>query len=442
MSRCALLLSIFAVCQVAGAQSQIYEDIYDFSCGSELNCEPASSLTEGQPGLYYGTSFGLLFTISPTGAFNKLFFFGNGSETSPAGFSTSEGVLFAASDGFLYGTSGGGGNLGGGAVYKTNLSGGVTAVNSDVYLASPLIEGLDGNFYGIQGSFEIPYSFFRLTPGGTLTTLYTLGPNFAWKGPLLLATDGNFYAGSPPTQGVPGVVYRLTPAGTYSVLHTFAVSEGVTDNLMQASNGLIYGFSDGDRCGSPDKGGGYFAMSLNGDFFRLAAPPSCQSVISGGPAAGFTEASDGNLYGTVGNLIIEMSLTGQPHTLITSEDSTFETFGPGVIQGSDGALYGTSIGGGANGGGFIFRIDKGLSPPLPAVSLFQPKTGMPGTPVRIKGSHLVGLTGVSFNGIAAKFLSHGNNYADAVVPDGATSGPITVTTMNGRGASRQPFQVQ
>jgi hypothetical protein len=97
---------------------------------------------------------------------------------------------------------------------------------------------------------------------------------------------------------------------------------------------------------------------------------------------------------------------------------------------------------GGLGGGVVYRWVGGLAPPLPAVKLFQASAGAPGSVVRITGTHLVGLSGVSFNGIAAQFTSRGDRYAYAVVPQGATSGPITVTTMNGSGTSKTSFTVE
>lgn len=61
----------------------------------------------------------------------------------------------------------------------------------------------------------------------------------------------------------------------------------------------------------------------------------------------------------------------------------------------------------------------------------------------ISGAHLIGLTGVSFNGVAAtQIVSLGTGFAFAVVPVGATSGPITVTTGNGSIMSKKNFTVQ
>ncbi len=75
----------------------------------------------------------------------------------------------------------------------------------------------------------------------------------------------------------------------------------------------------------------------------------------GGPYSGLIQASDGNLYGTT---------TGGVFKITTAGAFTFFPFQPpvsggaygGVIQGSDGNLYGAIREGGANGNGAIFRM--------------------------------------------------------------------------------------
>ncbi len=114
-----------------------------------------------------------------------------------------------------------------------------------------------------------------------------------------------------------------------------------------------------------------------------------------------------------------------------------------MIQGSDGALYITFQSGGQFNFGTVARLDLSLPNPLPAPHSFSPASGSPGTQVLIGGSHRIGLTGVAFNGVpATSFISRGVDYAVAVVPPGATTGPVTVTTENGSGTSVRPFTVQ
>jgi hypothetical protein len=92
-------------------------------------------------------------------------------------------------------------------------------------------------------------------------------------------------------------------------------------------------------------------------------------------------------------------------------------------------MAGTAIEGGSGGLGTVFRIDQGLAPPLPVIGYLSPASVAPNSSVIIAGQHLLGVTAVSFNGVAAETVaSLGPNYVEAGVPLGATSGPLTVTT--------------
>jgi hypothetical protein len=51
--------------------------------------------------------------------------------------------------------------------------------------------------------------------------------------------------------------------------------------------------------------------------------------------------------------------------------------------------------------------------------------------VEILGQGFTETTGVSFNGIAASYVVHSDTYLTATVPQGATTGFVTVTTPGG-----------
>ncbi len=449
MRRTALLFALFVVLIDASmAQAQRYTVLYNFP--DNENSSPQCPLIEITPGVYYGGSQDTLFSITPAGVFTPLFTF---DSTGPLGAGPEAGVI-EASNGTLYGVTYLGAPSGGGAVFKSDLAGNVTTLNTQVYHSTPLTEGLDGNLYGITGSATGDFSFFRLTPEGVLTPLYDLGPYASAANQLLLADDGNFYGATPLKLGDHGVVYRLTPNGDYTVIHEFPVTEAAVSPLMQASNGLIYGaFDGGFRCDTPDHGNGIFTLSLSGEYNVINVFTDCFGY-GGDVTSGLVEGSDGQLYGfdeaqndVLGSepFIFVMSLAGGNLGLVQTLDlyigSGPYTYGPAFVQGSDGNFYVTNESGGT-GVGTVLQLALGLPVPLPRVAIFEPKSGQPGTPVRIKGSHLVGLSAVSFNGTPAKFVSEGNGYANAIVPAGAVSGPITVTTMNGSATSKSSFEVQ
>ncbi len=78
----------------------------------------------------------------------------------------------------------------------------------------------------------------------------------------------------------------------------------------------------------------------------------------------------------------------------------------------------------------------------PRVSGFTPQSGQLGDSVTVTGSNFVAVAGVTFNGVAASELTvQAATTLTAVVPAGATTGPIAVTTAGGTATSRGHFVV-
>jgi uncharacterized repeat protein (TIGR03803 family) len=175
--------------------------------------------------------------------------------------------------------------------------------------------------------------------------------------------------------------------------------------------------------------------------------------LDGGvPQTGLMQATDGNIYGTTsqggaagGGTIFQVTRTDiftTLHSFILADGIDPETSSPGLMQGSDGKLYGVTVSGGANNGGTIYSYDLNLPKPLPRIGKFSPASGPAGTSVLITGSNLLGATSVTFNGTAASYTVESDNYISATVPAGATTGPIKVVTPNGSATSTSSFTVQ
>jgi hypothetical protein len=63
--------------------------------------------------------------------------------------------------------------------------------------------------------------------------------------------------------------------------------------------------------------------------------------------------------------------------------------------------------------------------------------------VVVWGENLLGATGVSFNGTpATTFRNISREYVIALVPTGATTGPVTVTTPNGSATTSGSFTIE
>jgi hypothetical protein len=69
-------------------------------------------------------------------------------------------------------------------------------------------------------------------------------------------------------------------------------------------------------------------------------------------------------------------------------------------------------------------------------------SGKEGSKVLILGNHLSETSAVTFNGVLAKFAVESDTHLSAVVPSGATSGWIKVTTASGAVTGRKIFNVK
>jgi hypothetical protein len=76
------------------------------------------------------------------------------------------------------------------------------------------------------------------------------------------------------------------------------------------------------------------------------------------------------------------------------------------------------------------------------IDAFSPASGPAGTEVTIKGAGLAGATLVTFDGIpASSFTIDSDAQLRAVVPAGATSGKLSVTTLGGAATSAASFVI-
>ena len=78
----------------------------------------------------------------------------------------------------------------------------------------------------------------------------------------------------------------------------------------------------------------------------------------------------------------------------------------------------------------------------PTISSFSPASGPVGASIAIHGANLGGATGVFFNGSSASFSIQSSIRINASVPQGAVSGPISVTTPTGTAVSPDNFTVR
>ena len=106
---------------------------------------------------------------------------------------------------------------------------------------------------------------------------------------------------------------------------------------------------------------------------------------------------------------------------------------------SDGAISGTDACTSFNTGETQDYYVSLYYAPAPTVTSFNPTSGLPNATVTITGTNFTGTTEVDFNGMAASFTVVNSTTITALVPTGAGTGPISVTTAGGTGVSASNF---
>lgn len=402
-----------------------------YSFCSKTNCTdgayPIGGLTLATNGDLYGTTsaggangYGMVFKVSPQGTLTTVYSFcsqfncPDGREPGAPPIQATDGNLYGVT--ILGGTGGCGGCHGGGIAYRLTLAGKLTVLqnfctgsctdgNNPSY---PLVQGTDGNFYGVITGRSGYYDgkLFKMTPSGTVTVLYNFcnlknctDGAFPY-GSLTEGADGDFYgttsAGGAVGDGGSGTFYKITRAGKLTTLHSFDYETKGNYGSLPLS-GLVLA-TDGNFYGTTYQGG-------------MGCVFGCGTVFKISPAGKLT-----TLY-----------LFGGP-----------DGAGPyGLFQHTGGAFYGATAAGGAKNYGTVFSVSVGLGP---FVDLL-PNYSKVGKTIDILGQGLTGTTAVSFNGTAASFTVVSDTYLTAVVPSNTIRGSVTVTTPGGQLTSNTIFRV-
>jgi uncharacterized repeat protein (TIGR03803 family) len=306
-------------------------------------------LTEGPDGMLYGGTVdggfygeGILYRISKTGDFEEVHEFVGW----PGDAGEMESELVLAADGTMYGSTGEGGSFGNGSVFALHPDGTVKVLHSfddfnsvDVSVPGGLVIGADGMLYGV---FDLGAGC-RYPDGhcGGVFALSTDGAQFHHR---LLSASKGFGAGGTPTLGGDGFLYSASPYGGwygkgckrtngcgtiwrvgrdghFQRLHAFKYRDG------SVADGTLLRASDGDLYGVATYGGAY----ASGTLFRLGADGKFARLHQFGRQA---DGSDGR----------------NPTS--------------GVIEGPGRALYGTTMIGGTDDAGVLYRI-SGAHPKSP-----------------------------------------------------------------------------
>ncbi len=163
-------------------------------------------------------------------------------------------------------------------------------------------------------------------------------------------------------------------------------------------------------------------------------PPSAPTISSFTPTSGpvgTTVVISGTSF--TGASSVTFNGTGAIYTVDSDTQITAT-----VPSGATSGPIDVTTGGGIATSASSFTVTQ----PAPTISSFSPAMGPVGTVVTITGSAFTGATSVKFDGIAASYAVDSDTQITATVPAGATTGPISVTTSSGTGASSNPFRVK
>lgn len=218
-----------------------------------------------------------------------------------------------------------------------------------------LVQGGNGNFYGttLQGGSANYGTLFRVTPGGEITTLFSFdvtsggGP----EGGLIEVSPGSFYGTTSDT------AFKFSSDGTHTTLARFFPGATAQAGLLLGSDGNFYGTT---YFGGPYQAGNIFKLTPAGIFTELV---NFNGTNGGGPNfGGLIQASDGNIYGTTEGggspgygTIFKLTLDGTL-TNVINFDKTNGANPAGIMQCSDGNFYGTTKAGGSSNDGTIFQM--------------------------------------------------------------------------------------
>ena len=349
-------------------------------CFNRSDGASPSALTLGPEGALYGTtsgggndSDGTVFSVATDGTFSSLHSFNGNDGTVP------QAALTLGSDGALYGTTSGGGIGGGvGTVFSILANGMFTSLHSfnssDGWSPQAMLtRGCDGTLYGTtnRGGANDSGTVFKLAADGTFSSLHSFNGSDGAppREALTRGCEGALY-GTTIQGGINGfgTIYKFTAEGTFSTLHSFNGSDGKFPiaALTLGPDRALYGITSSD-VSCPSYGGctiisygTVFKIALDGTFRSLHAFNGTDGDSS---SAALTLGRDGALYGTTtgggtsnAGTVFKITADGTFRSLHDFNDIDGRAPQAALTLGRDGALYGTTSAGGTSNAGTVFQI--------------------------------------------------------------------------------------
>ncbi len=398
----------------------VLTDIYDFTGNADGGLTVAP-LIVGTDGNFYGTSYpGVAFRLSPQGVFKVI---GKIPTVSYA-------PLLQADDGAFYGVTQFGGTYSAGTIYKIVGTKVTTLYSFDgphgAYPIGGLVQAVDGNLYGTttSGGSSNAGVIFRITKTGTLTVLV----NFDSRDPiggyqanagLVAGSDGNLYGATVwGGTAVYGTIFEMSTTGSYSVLHNFDApfGAGAYSTPMQHTSGRIFGMTA--RGGAAGKGVVYSLDNGVAPFVLLTSSIGTVGKSVGILGSGFSGTTRVTFNGTPASFRVlnDTYLTAQ----VPAGESGFV-----LVTTPSGTLVSSKV----------FKV-------TPKITGFGPTSGPVGTTVTVTGSGLIQALKITVGGVqVGSFTFRSDTQVTFLVPSGAKTGKIVITTSGGKATSGQAFTV-
>ena len=326
-----------------------------------------------------GAAFCALLTTSQAQTnYQQLLSFGPSSLSG----SQPRGQLLEASDGWLYGTTYAGGASNSGTIFRIGKDGSgfsqVYAFTENDRPQGGLVEVDDGALCGTTSSGGTNHSgtVYRCNKDGSEYVLLHVFPASAGDGKMPICTltkglDGILY-GTTYSGGVSnlGTVFALGTNGSgYTVLHDFTGTAGGADGsspfagVCQGLDGALYGTT---LLGGSNNLGTAFKIGTNGANYVILHHFKGGTTDGRWLYGGLVQASNGRLYGTtyyggttdVGT-IFGVDPDGGNYAVLRSFSSDSQGLQPftGLVAGNNNVLYGTTRYGGASDGGTVFSVN-------------------------------------------------------------------------------------
>ena len=355
--------------------SEIFSVIYHFA-GAEGGSSPKGGLLLADDGLLYGTaqfggslSQGTIFSINLTGnSFQVIYELNNSSSDGRYPI----GRMIQTESGLLLGTCSEGGSSGTGTIFTCSTTGEFTRIHSLSAAANGgfpktgLTNGGDGFYYGVTefGAANGFGSLYRIQETGSFEKLIDMEYTADGSNPVggLTLLENEDFAGTTSSGGANnfGTVFTYNNDLGLSKIHDFSLPlDGSSPNGSIISNTDFFGVT---ASGGLFNTGVFYTNGLDGE--RTKIYDFNGSLDGQNPNGEIIEVEGGLFYGTLrfggpnsAGTVYSLSESGD-FELIHAFDGEANGQFPysGVVAHTDGNLYGTTINGGTNGDGIIYRI--------------------------------------------------------------------------------------